>query len=77
METIPEARPLHALAVLLGMVVGIRARPSSGWSTAGWALAAVAATRYAALVNRDRGRNASWWLGYLSGAGRSGCCSCC
>lgn len=60
MEIIPEARPLHVLAVLLGMVLGIKAPPSSRRSTAGWVLAAVAATTYAALVARDRDRNAQW-----------------
>lgn len=66
MEYIPEARPLHAFAVLLGMLVGIRAEPSSRRSTAGWALATISATTYAALVARDRRRNVQWWLEHTS-----------
>ena len=62
MEYIPEIRPLHMLAILLGMLLGIRAEPSSGRSTAGWALAAVSATTYAALVVRDQRRNVQWRL---------------
>jgi len=77
MEIIPEARPLHFLAVLLGMVLGIKASPSSRRSTAGWMLAAVAATTYAALVARDRDRNAQWWSGYTASACRSGSWECC
>lgn len=62
MEIIPEARPLHALGILIGMVVGIRAEPSSRRSTAGWTLAALSATTYAALVVRDRRRKVQWWV---------------
>ncbi len=77
MEYIPEARPLHILAVLLGMVLGIKAPPSSRWSTAGWAVAAVSALSFAALVARDRDRGAQWWAGYTAYACRGGSCECC
>lgn len=66
MEYIPEIRPLHMLAILVGMVLGIRARPSSRQSVAGWALAAGSATAYVFLVARDRRRNVQWWLDHLS-----------
>lgn len=77
MEIIPEGRPLHVLAVLLGMVLGIKAPPSSRRSTAGWALAAVAATTYAALVARDRDRNAQWHLARTAYDRWGDTCRCC
>jgi hypothetical protein len=76
-EIIPEGRPLHVLAVLLGMVLGIKAPPSSRRSTAGWALAAVAATTYAFLVARDRDRNAQWDLARTAYDRWSDTCRCC
>lgn len=66
MEIIPEGRPLHVPAVLLGMALGIKAPPSSRRSTAGWALAAVAAITSAGLVARDRDRNAQWDVASLA-----------
>lgn len=77
MEIIPEGRPLHVLAVLLGMALGIKAPPSSRRSTAGWALAAVAAITYAGLVARDRDRNAQWDLAGLAYDRWGGTCRCC
>ncbi|GAB2606791.1 hypothetical protein GCM10009696_10250 [Kocuria himachalensis] len=78
MEIIPEARPLHVLAVLLGMVLGIKAPPESRRSTAGWALlAAVAATTYVALVARDRDRNVQWHLARAAYDRWGDTCRCC
>ncbi|MFI7495305.1 hypothetical protein ACH9D2_11395 [Kocuria sp. M4R2S49] len=66
MEYIPEFRPLHMLAILVGMVLGIRRGSSSRQSVAGWALAAGSATAYVALVVRDRRRNVRWRLEHNS-----------
>ncbi|MGQ1838271.1 hypothetical protein ACT4S2_07405 [Kocuria turfanensis] len=77
MEIIPEGRPLHVLAVLLGMLLGVKAPPESRRSLAGWTLAAVAATAYAALVARDRDRNAQWWLARTAYDREGASCRCC
>ncbi|KLU09401.1 MULTISPECIES: hypothetical protein [unclassified Kocuria] len=77
MEIIPEGRPLHVLAVLLGMLVGVKAPPESRRSLAGWMLAGVAATAYAALVARDRDRNVQWWLARAAYDREGDWCRCC
>lgn len=77
MEIIPEGRPLHVLAVLLGMLVGVKAPPESRRSLAGWMLAGIAATAYAALVARDRDRNVQWWLARAAYDREGDWCRCC